>query len=81
MIAWVLMPSFKPKLETFVSRTSYGGELTQTGKVYPPVMLYETKEQVIEEGWRQVHSQQADINKRQARLTKRINELNKASVH
>lgn len=76
--AWVLMPSFKPKLETFVRHISYGHEEAKTGKWYWPDAIYETKELAIEEGRKKVKEQQADIDKRQEKLNKRIAALDKA---
>lgn len=76
--AWVLMPSFKPKLETFVLKTSYGHEESQTGKWYRPCDIYETKADAIAAGRETAREQQADIDKRQAKLNRRIASLDKA---
>jgi hypothetical protein len=76
--AWVLMPSFRPKLETFVCRVSYGDDESQSGKWYMPSSIYETKADAIAAGRKILIEQQAKIDKRQANLNRRKAALDKA---
>ncbi|TKD30029.1 hypothetical protein [Azotobacter chroococcum] len=76
--AWVLLPSFKPKLETFVCHASYGHEEVQTGKWYLPDAIYETKAKAIAAGREKIKTQLADLEKRREKLNKKIASLDKA---
>ncbi len=81
--AWVLQPSFKPKQVEFVRNyvtwgRDYGDE-SASGKIYMKGDIFPTKEDVINEGWRRVEKQEADLEKKQASLNKKKTELTKAS--
>lgn len=76
--AWVLMPSFKPKEVELVARARLDWEESSTGKWYHHTELHPSKAEAIAAGWEKIRIQQADIDKRQAKLNKRIVELDKA---
>lgn len=74
--AWVLMPSFKPKEVEMVrayesySRQDYG-DLTGAGKLYARPDIFGSKREAIEEGWRRVDKQKADLDKKLVNIVKK----------
>lgn len=81
--AWVLTPSFKPK-EVTITRV-YGSwhgsedwDVAEGGKHYHVGNLFESKAAAIANGREQISKIQADIEKRQLNLSKRIAALDKA---
>lgn len=83
--AWILQPSFKPKeVELVKHYTSFGdkdyGDETASGKVYRRDEIFSSKAEAIEEGWRRVEKQQADLEKRQESLDKKKTALTKAAT-
>lgn len=82
--AWVLQPSFKPKEVELVEH--YGswrgddyGDMTASKKIYRRDEIFASKAEAIEEGWRRVEKQEADLGKKQESLNKKKTELTKAS--
>jgi hypothetical protein len=80
---WVLMPSFKPVEVTVVEKYgSYSladyGDVTEKGKLYPVEAMHPTKDAAITSGREKCKALQADIDKRQDTLNKRISALDKA---
>lgn len=81
--AWVLQPSFRPKEITLVrkyssySSTDYGDE-SDTGKVYPPNAMFDTKADAIEAGHMRLNKQIATLDKQRIAIDKRAAALKKA---
>jgi hypothetical protein len=81
--AWVLQPSFKPKEVTITQPySSWGGasewDLAEGGKHYHHTDLHPTKAAAIAAGREKLVAAQADVDKRQATVTKRAAALDKA---
>lgn len=80
---WVLQPSFKPVEVEFVSayralsREDYGDRST-AGKVYARSEIHATKADAIAFGRAEIVRMQADIDKRQSKLSAKSAALNKA---
>lgn len=81
--AWVLQPSFKPKevelVKPYVAWSDHYGDETASKKVYRLNEIFPSKEKAIEEGWRRIKRQEADLDKRQESLNKKKTALTKAS--
>lgn len=82
--AWVLMPSFKP-VEVTITKPygSWGNvsdwDVATSGKHYHYEVLYPSRTAAIAAGREKVKEVQADIDKRQLNLNKRIASLDKAN--
>lgn len=82
--AWVLMPSFKPKEVTIVEPAYPGSTMfpdydkDSGGKSHHVTKLFPSQGAAIAHGREQIVALQADIEKRQATLKKRIAALNAA---
>lgn len=81
--AWVLTPSFKPKEVTIEKgyaswRGASDWDIAEGGKQYHVDTLFDSKAAAIANGREQVIKTQADIDKRQLNLNKRIAALDKA---
>lgn len=81
---WVLMPSYKPKQETFVSEANFFNrdlyEVTRTGKYVPSGEIYASKENAIAAGYAKLEEQREKLKKMQERIEKRQGALNKATT-
>lgn len=82
--AWVLMPSFKPveiTLEKLASASGYKGyESSEKGKIYHISDLYETKEAAIAAGHFKCEIDEQKASKIHAKVYKRRQALELASV-
>lgn len=82
--AWVLTPSFKPKEVELVrayksfSNEDYG-DLTATTKLYARADIFGSKREAIEEGWRRVDKQKADLDKKLVNIMKKRRALQAAT--
>lgn len=82
--AWVLTPSFKPKEVTLVRHyMAFGGQdygdLTESGKMYGVTEMFPTKRAAVDEGWRRVGKQKADLDKKLIGIAKRRKALQEAT--
>ena len=83
--AWVLQPSFKPKeVELIKPYRSFGGadygDLTAESKLYAASEMFDTMRAAVDEGWRRIEKQQADLDKKAANLAKRKKALQAATA-
>lgn len=81
---WVLTPSFKPKeVEVVRPYVSYGsqdyGDLTAATKLYAVSEMFDSKRAAIDEGWRRVDKQKADLDKKLIGIAKRRKALQAAT--
>jgi hypothetical protein len=82
--AWVLTPSFKPKeVELVKPYRAFGGQdygdLTETGKMYGVTEMFPTKRAAVQEGWRRVDKQKADLDKKLIGIAKKRKALQEAT--
>jgi len=81
---WILMPSYKPKEETFVKGTpiSWHGayDTTDSDKNYCLDAIYPSKEAAIAAGHLKLDEQRAKLIKAQERIDKRRAALTKAPL-
>lgn len=81
---WVLMPSYKPKQETFVreanffNRDLYG--VTEAGKYVSSGEIYASKADAIAAGRARLDEQHEKLKKMQERVNKRHAALDKAAA-
>lgn len=81
---WVLMPSYKPKEETFVKGTpaSWRGayDTTDSDKSYCLDSIYSSKEAAIAAGHAKLDEQREKLKRMQERIDKRQAALDKAAA-
>ena len=78
--AWKLQPLFKPMEVEVIGRYSEQYEDTATGGVIHKSELYPTKAAAIAAGYAKLKLDQEALDKRQAKLNKRLESLKKAET-
>lgn len=66
-------------MKPYVTWRAHYGDETASKKFYRLEEIFPSKEKAIEEGWRRVEKQEADLEKRQESLAKKKTALTKAS--